>query len=66
MLETIHKFSEIYFTIVKVEKSLIVGLFTDRMTEIDTISVFFDGRRFDYDITRQAQVGEEVENLRRI
>lgn len=54
MLETIQEFAVVNSTIVKIEKSLINLIFLDRMPEIDTIFVFFDGGIFDDYIARKA------------
>ena len=43
-----------------------MSILTDWVAKIYTVSVFLDRRGFDNDITRHAQIGEEVEDLRRV
>jgi len=65
MFESIIKFAEIYFPIVKIQKPFVSEIFFDTEPKVDAIFVLFDmGRPNDYSACDD-QIGEEWKDLGR-
>lgn len=66
MFESIEELAVVQPAIVEIEKSLVSLVFDDGITIVDAILELFDRRRSDDDIAAHAEIGEKLENLRRI
>lgn len=63
VLESVHKLSVIDSMIVEIEEALVGFIFGDGVSVVDAIFELFDGRRANYHIATETQIGEEGKYL---